>query len=198
MRFREEQRDWPRGGSLVRCAPQRAGIVHRVHAVLAVFVIDECKAIGLPGPRQHRRERRDPLDAGEHVGQLVDLLVVEFVQEHIGDAGPIRDERQGAPVRRPRRIDILADIHVLQDLDPVGVEVIQRDAQIAEPQQIEIGRRTAIRDERDQVAIRRPRRVQVGVLVGGEPQQPAAVAVDDVEIGKAVREAGEDELRAVG
>ena len=82
-------------------------------------------------------------------------------------------------------------------LDGAGLEVQQRDAQIPEAQQIEIRRAAPVGHERDGLAVGRPRGVEIGEFIVGEPAQPGSVSIDNEEIGEAVAEAGEDELRPV-
>src|SRR5438552_17704072 len=73
----------------------------------------------------------------------------------------------------------------------------QSYSQITEPQQVEIGLAAAVRHERNRLSVRRPRGMEIGVLVVGEAPQSRAIAVDDEEIGEAVAEAAEHELLLV-
>jgi len=74
----------------------------------------------------------------------------------------------------------------------------QRDPEIPEAQQIEIRRTAPVRHERDGLAVGRPRGMEIGELVAGEPPQSGPIAIDRVEIGEPVAESGEDELLPVG
>lgn len=198
-RFRLHQtHDRLRGGAVIGRAAQRPRILQRIHTVLAVLVIDEGHTVGLRRPREHGRQRRDPLDPREHVRELIDLSVGHVVQENIRNAGAIRDEGERPAVRGPHGIDVLPDVHVPEHIDRAGVEVQQRDAQIPEAEQIEIRFAAPVCHERDRLAVGRPGGVEVGKLVVGEPAQAGAVPTDNEEIGEAIAEAGEDELRPVG
>ena len=149
----EQRHDRHGGRPTVRRAAQRARVFHGIDAVLAVFVIHKRHAVSEGRPRKDRRQRRDALHAGEHVGQLVNLATAQVVQKNVGDARPIGYEGEGTAVGRPHRIDVLPDLHVAQQLRHAGVEMEQRDPQIAEAQQIEIGFAAAVGHERDRLPV---------------------------------------------
>ena len=149
-------------------------------------------------PRQARRKRRDACDPGVDVGQLVDVAVREVVQENVADPRPIRHEGQRLSIGGPHRIDVLARVHVIQQLDLAGVDVIQRDPHVAEPQGGEVGSRPAVGGEGDGLPVRRPGGVEVRIAVIGETPQVTPVAIDDEEVGPSAIVACEHELLPVG
>ena len=194
----EQRRHRHRRGRLIGLPPQRAGVVHGVDVILALFVIGEGEPVGLVRPGEAGRERRDARHAGVHVGELEDVAVAQVVQEDVADAGAVGDERERLPVGRPGRIDVLPLIHVSQQVDLAVVEVEQGDPHVAEREAVEVGFAPAIGREGDRLPVRRPGRLQVGVLVVGEPVQARPVRVDDEQIRDAAVVAGEDELFGVG
>src|SRR5690606_23406539 len=88
--------------------------------------------------------RSDSLRAGEQVGDLVHLALVEVVQVHVVHAGAIRQERQRAAVGCPLWVHVAADIHSRQQLDSPAGQVVGRNAEVAEGESIEVGARSAV------------------------------------------------------
>ena len=166
------------GRLLVRLPLEGARVVDGVDVVLLILVVHEGQPVRLARPRQDGRERGDALDAGVEVGELVDLALAQVVQEDVAHAAAVGDERDGPAVRCPLRAHVLALLHVVEDLYRPRRQIEQRDAEIAEGEGLEVGVRPAVRGERDGLPVRRPDRVEVPVLVGRQPPQVGAVAVD--------------------
>ena len=183
---------------LVRLPLEAAGVVDAVDVVLAGLEVDEREPVRLRSPGEHRREGRDALGAGVEVGELVELVAVEIVQEDVAHPVAVGHERQGLAVGAPLRAHVLAVIHAVEHPHRAGGQVEQRDAEVARGERAEVGLGAAIGREGDAAAVGRPDRVEVGVLVLRELPQPAPVAIDDVEIAEAALVPGEDELLAVG
>ena len=150
----QQRHDRHGGRSAVRRAAQGARVLEGIHAVLTVFVVDERHAVSYGRPGKDWGKRRDALDAGEHVRQLIDLVIDQVVQKDVGDPGPVGDECERTAVGRPDGIDVLPNLHVAQQLGVARVEMEQRDSQIPEPQQVEIGLTAALRHERDRLSVR--------------------------------------------
>src|SRR6266702_8434746 len=153
----------------------------------------------LARPGQAGGQRRDAGDAGVHVRELVDVAIGEVVQKDVADpVTAVGHERQRPPVRCPHGVDVLAVVHVPEQPDASVVQVVQGDPHVAELEQAEVRLAVTVSGERDRLAVRRPRGLEVGVLVVGQPTQIRAVRVDDEQIGQPAVVAGEHELLAVG
>src|SRR5206468_10853008 len=97
-RCREQRRHWRGRGLLVGLVPERAGVVYAVHVVVPVLVIGERQPVGLAGPREGGRQRRDPGDTREDGGQLIRVVVADVLQVDVADPGSVRDEGDRPPV----------------------------------------------------------------------------------------------------
>ena len=173
-------------------------MIDPVDIVPVARIVDEGQPVGAVRPGQHRRKRRDALGAGKQIGQLVDLLIGPVEQVDIADTGPVGDERDVVAVGGPLRTDVLPLVHPGQEVDAASRQIVGRDPHVADVQRLEVGLGAAIGGERDGLAVGRPDRVKVGVLVVGQATQVAAVGVDDEQVGEAAVVAGEDQLLAVG
>ena len=89
MRPHQRSDGHPSRWFLVRLALEGARVVHRVDVEVASLEVRKHQPIRLAGPRDGRRERHKARQAGIHVGQLVNLLVPEIVEEEVAGAVPV-------------------------------------------------------------------------------------------------------------
>ena len=78
------------------------------------------------------------------------------------------------------------------------LDVEEGEHVVAEGELVEVGLGAPVRHERQRAPVRRPRRMQVGVLVAGELAHVAGLQLVDVQVGDPAGEPGEGDLAPVG
>ena len=185
---RQRRRAQAVDGLVQRTAGQPRRVLDRVDAVLVLLVGAEDQAVA--SHRDRRAERGDPADAGDEVGDLRRAPARDVEAVDVRDPVAVGDEEQAGAVGRPLGVDVLAFLEAGQRADVAGGRVHRGQAVVADGQAFE-PRREAVGDEGDRAAVGRPRGLQVGKGVVGEPPQRAPPEVVDEQVGDAADDGGE-------
>ena len=120
----------------------------------------------------------------------------EIVQEDVWNAGPVGDERQVMAIRRPLRVQI-EPILIGQHFSRAAMHVVHGDPPLGELEQRKVAFRAAVGGEGDVSPVRRPRRLQIRILVVGELLQILSVGINDIEVGDSATSSAERDLSVV-
>src|SRR5690606_28655304 len=162
------------------------GCPHAVDAIAVVLEHGEGKrVVGRYGERGRRA--RDAGNAGSNAREALYAAAREVVAKDVRHAVGLGDEVETAAVGGEVRVDVLAAREERQDVDAAGLDVEQRDVEIAECEAGKVRARPAVGDERDKPAVRRELGLDRGIAVIGEPRDLAALELDRGEIARGAR-----------
>jgi hypothetical protein len=150
--------------------------------VPAIVEHGEHEASVVRGDAERRRIGGDSADPCCRSRHLENLVAREIDSIDVAEALAIRHEVQRATVGRELRIDVLGAGEDLQLFNVAGCHVHERQVHGSVAQLVEIGLPTAIGRERERLAVRRPRRMQLRIAVVRDLARALRLEVDQVQV----------------
>ncbi len=177
-------------------AAKRPGILHGIDAELAVLVCAERQRVSAHRVGKRRAQPRDTAHARRQIGHLRDAAFGGADAVDIADPGAVGDEQQVAAAC-PLRADVLARRRTLDEPHIARRQVQPRDLEVPERERPRLGTET-IGHERNRLPVGRPRRLEIGKDIVGQPAGARRPEIVDEQVCPAPLQPGEHDRLPVG